>query len=309
MNEAAFHTPVLFLIYNRPEHTRKVFEELRRLRPSQLFVAADGPRMHVPGDQEKCEVTRAVIRNIDWKCELHTLFRDQNKSTKYAVPEAIHWFFEKVEEGIILEDDCVPDLSFFSFCEQVLEKFRNENRVMQINGSNFLKGRTYNFKGSYYFSRLCHPWGWATWKRAWSKYDFEMKDLDSFIRNDKLTILTENPEWRKYYYNLLQQTREGKIDCWDFQWFYTVWSHAGVVITPVINLVSNIGFGKEATNTHYKFTRLAEMKRGKFEHMVFDTSFDINTAADQWSLNIKINEGRGNLFQQIVQKIKIVFRQ
>lgn len=308
MNSALFHTPVLFLIYNRPEHTRKVFDVIRQLRPSHLYLAADGPREHIPGDREKCEATREITKAVDWECSVFTLFRDKNKSTKYAVPDAIDWFFKSNELGIILEDDCVPDLSFFNFCEKLLEKYKTDERVMHINGSNYLKGKKYNFKGSYYFSRLCHPWGWATWKRAWDLYDFEMENLDQFIRADKLTLLTSNKEWRNYYYDFLTKTKNGQIDTWDIQWFYTVWKHSGYVITPTINLVSNIGFGNDATNTNYEITRLAEMKKGKVKQIQPDDSFIVNTKADQRAVEIKVKEGRGNLLQKINHKLKLIFK-
>ena len=290
MNKSLFETPVLFLIYNRPDHTQKVFDVLRALRPSKLYVAADGPRMHIEGDEAKCEAARAVIKNIDWECTIETLFREKNKSTKFAVPEALDWFFSKVEEGIILEDDCVPDTSFFTFCEFLLDRYRNDSRVLHINGSNYLKGKTFQFTGSYYFSKLCHPWGWATWKRAWAEYNFEMNNLDKFIQNDTLTLMTDNPEWREYYYDLLKRTRDGEIDTWDVQWFYTVWSLNGFVLTPVVNLVSNIGFGKDATNTNYKITRLSEMKRGSIPNLVPNDTFKVNYLADQQSIRIKVND-------------------
>lgn len=308
MSTLSFDTPVLFLIYNRPDHTRQSFEVLRTLRPSRLFVAADGPRLQITGDEQKCKAARAVLDSIDWPCELQTLFRDQNKTTKYAVSEAINWFFSHVDEGIILEDDCLPDPSFFTFCRTLLEKYRDRQEVMHINGTNFLQGKSFNFRASYYFSRLCHPWGWATWKRAWQLYDFNMMHFDEFLKKDKISILTGNPEWKSYYLELLTRTKAGEIDCWDYQWFYSVWLHDGLVITPVVNLVTNIGFGKEATNTTYTVTRLGGMKRKNLKSIIHATSFEVNSAADAYAISIKFQEGYGSFMERLVQKIHLMFK-
>ncbi len=303
--EAEFGTPILFLIFNRPEHTRAVFEILRKIKPSRLFIAADGPRDNVPEDRIRCEEARQIIHSIDWECDLKLLFRDKNLSLKLGVSTAINWFFENVEEGIILEDDCLADISFFSYCKELLERYRDDERIMHINGTNFLLGHQFNFDGSYYYSKVCHPWGWATWKRAWSKYDIEMKNLDVFLREDRILKFTENKEAANFYAESFRKTAAGKINTWDYQWFYSVWLHDGVAITPARNLVSNIGFGQDATHTNYKYTRLSKMKRTKMKSLNHPSLFNINKAADEFSLQVNVNEGKGNFFERLFAKLKL----
>ncbi|MBP6335551.1 MAG: glycosyltransferase family 4 protein [Bacteroidia bacterium] len=300
-----FKTPILFLIFNRPQHTFAVFEILRKIRPAKLFIAADGPRSNVPEDHDRCEEARKIIHMIDWECDLQVLFRETNLSLKHGVSSAINWFFENVEEGIILEDDCLADESFFSFCEELLERYRNDERIMHINGSNFLLGKEFNFTGSYYFSKICHPWGWATWKRSWQKYDIDMKNLDTFLTTDKLAKITSNKEAAEFYANSFRNTAAGKINTWDYQWFYTVWLHDGIAISPARNLVSNIGFGKEATHTNYKYTRLSKMKRNNLDRLRHSDKVIVNTQADEYTLQVNVNEGKGNFIERLVVKIKI----
>ena len=179
-------TPILFLIFNRLDTTRRVFEEIRKQKPRQLFVASDGPRVNKDGEREIVEKTRKlVLDNIDWECEVKTLFRGENLGCKIAVSSAIDWFFENIEEGIILEDDCLPAQSFFGYCEELLEKFREDGRISVISGDNFQFGWR-NTSDSYYFSKNCHIWGWATWRRAWERYDVEMKTYPNFKKKEKI---------------------------------------------------------------------------------------------------------------------------
>lgn len=170
MTNKSFTTPILFLIFNRPETTERVFQQIRKIQPRQLFVSADGPRPTKIGEQETCEQVQKIIQKIDWKCDLKTNYSEKNLGCRVAVSSGINWFFNHVYEGIILEDDCVPDISFFHFCETMLEYYRNDERIMHIGGFNYQDG-IIRGSGSYYFSQLSHIWGWATWKRAWDKYD------------------------------------------------------------------------------------------------------------------------------------------
>src|SRR5258708_3549575 len=175
MPESSFNTPILFLIFNRPFPTRRVFAEIRKARPAKLFVAADGPRPDKPEDLETCRETREIIKDIDWPCEVQTLFRDKNLGCGVAVSGAITWFFQNVEQGIILEDDCLPDPSFFPFCTELLERYKDDERILLISG-NFLqqKNKKFMVKASYYGTLIPHLWGWASWRRAWAKYDFNL---------------------------------------------------------------------------------------------------------------------------------------
>lgn len=242
------NTPILFLIFNRPNETRIVFNRIREIKPKQLFVAADGPRAHVFEDKINCALTRDIIKEIDWPCEIKTHFNEKNLGCGKSVSGSISWFFEHVEQGIILEDDCLPDLSFFGYCEELLEKYKNDERVFQIGGVNYQDGIRRG-KGSYYFSAIAHIWGWATWKRAWDTYDFDTKALPGFIKNKGIDFYFSDQKLKEHWVSTFQSVHTHKIDTWDHQWTFNVFSHKGVSIIPNKNLVSNIGFGFNATHT------------------------------------------------------------
>jgi hypothetical protein len=210
--------PVLLLIFNRPESTAAVMESLRTIKPPALYIAADGPRPHLIGEAEKCAEARRVALNVEWDCEVRTLFRDQNLGCGRAVSGGISWFFEHVNEGIVLEDDCVPSASFYPFCQQLLSLYRDEPRVMHISGNSHQYGRRRG-AASYYFSEYANMWGWATWRRAWKAYDFGLR-----------------PAWEL-------------DDTWDTQWQLSIEKSHGLAIVPNVNLVQNIGFGSGATHT------------------------------------------------------------
>ena len=183
-----FQTPILFLIFNRPDTTKLVFESIKRIKPAKLYIAADGARKHKVGEDLLCKETRSIIDLIDWECEIKTLLRTENLGCKIAVSSAIDWFFENEEQGIILEDDCLPNESFFNFCEQLLNQFKENKEIMHISGNNFQDGITRG-DGSFYFSKYNHIWGWATWKRAWKLYNVKLeiedkKEIEIFIEKN-----------------------------------------------------------------------------------------------------------------------------
>ncbi|MFA6430420.1 MAG: nucleotide-diphospho-sugar transferase [Candidatus Paceibacterota bacterium] len=241
-------TPILFIIFNRPGTTKVVFEAIRQAKPSKLFIAADGPRKNKPGEKELCEKTRKITEKIDWECEVKTLFREENLGCGKAVSGAISWFFENVEEGIILEDDCLPHPSFFRFCEELLERYRFDDKVFMISGNNFLP-KSLRPKGSYYFSQLPHIWGWATWKRAWQKYDFDIKDLPDFIKNKEIEKKWVDKSIQNYWLENFKEVFYHNLDTWDYQLVYNMWKNKSISIAPNVNLVSNIGFGTSGTHT------------------------------------------------------------
>ncbi|MEE9372685.1 MAG: hypothetical protein V3V00_06490 [Saprospiraceae bacterium] len=229
-------TPVLFLVFNRPHTTSKVFKQIQKVQPKKLFIAADGPREDYPDDIIKCVEARSVLNKIDWECEVKTLFRDENLGCGRAVSEGITWFFENVEEGIILEDDCVPDLSFFRFCEKLLDRYRGNKDIMHIGANNYQYGRKIE-NVSYYYSRYAHVWGWATWRRAWRNFDFNILKKDSNKSSE--TLLARS---------LVNDIILRQVDTWDVQWMYSIQRNKGLAITPKISLVKNIGFN---SGTHF----------------------------------------------------------
>ena len=244
-----FKTPILFLVFNRLETTEKVFSVIRKLQPRFLYVAADGPRGYVEGEKDKCKVVQeSILQSIDWDCNVETLFREDNLGCGLAVSSAISWFFEHVEEGIILEDDCLPDLSFFSFCEELLEKYKSDESILHISGSDYANDLTK--KESYYFTRLPFIWGWATWRRAWKKYDYNTKYLSIEDKRKILSEAFEDAEIVEYWMDAFREFHlKPRTYTWDYQWFMSIWKNGGFVIQPQKNLVRNIGFGSDATHT------------------------------------------------------------
>ena len=229
---------ILFIIFNRPETTQKVFGQIKKAKPKRLFIAADGPRGEKIGEKELCEKTRKIATDIDWPCEIKTLFREKNLGCRVAVSGAINWFFENVEQGIILEDDCVPNESFFTFCNQMLELYKEDDEIMMITGTNYLDEKI--IAQDYFFSKYYSIWGWATWKRAWQKYDIDMIDWP-VLR--KKRYLEKHLPWTqaKFYKIMFNSVYRNKVNTWDIQWVYSCIINRGLCCTPSINLVSNIG--------------------------------------------------------------------
>lgn len=241
-------SPVLFIIYNRPDKTKTVFETIRQYKPHKLYIAADGPNPKRLNDQEKTIATREVVMKIDWQCKVKTLFRKKNLGCKKAVSGAISWFFDDVESGIILEDDCLPDITFFDFCTQLLRKYKNNKRIMHISGDNFQRGIKRG-KGDYYFSKYPHIWGWASWRSAWENYDPDMK---SWPKNKNNKYFFKNKLEKIYWSDTFELAYKNNIDTWDYQWIYSIWRKRGLCIIPNTNLVTNIGFDEESTHTSKK---------------------------------------------------------
>jgi len=251
-----FKIPILFLVFNRPETTIKVFNEIKKVKPKKLYIAADGPRDDNFYDEKACrEVRELILNNINWNCEIKTLLREKNLGCRLAVSKAIDWFFENEEMGIIIEDDCLPNHSFFYFCKELLEKYENDTRIMMISGDNF-QGKIKRGNASYYFSRYSNIWGWATWKRAWKYYDVNMKNFPKFLLENKFPDIFDCKYLIKYFSYIFKVTYGKKINTWAYQWCYTIFSQNGLCIVPNVNLVKNIGIGIKSTHTKKMNRRL-----------------------------------------------------
>lgn len=240
--------PVLLLIYNRPHLTARVFEAIRAARPTRLYVAADGPRGERAGEAERCAEARRVATAVDWPCEVRLRFLEQNLGCRRAVGEAITWFFQWEPEGIILEDDCLPDASFFPFCAELLARYRQEPRVMCITGNNFQRDMG-DWPYSYYFSIYNHCWGWASWRRAWELFDAQLNTFQARQARRRLRQLSGVPGFASYFSRQLTEVAAGRLDSWAYAWTWSCWYRGGLTCTPRVNLVSNIGFGDDATHT------------------------------------------------------------
>lgn len=268
--------PVLYIIFNRIDTVKKSFESIRRYKPTVLYIAADGPRNNAPEDNDKCqEVRRWVINNIDWDCKVKTKFRDENVGCGYNPKEAIDWLFENEEYGIILEDDCVVSDSFFPFMHQMLEKYKHNPKISIVCGSNFDFQRKYQNKNAdYFFSKFPYTWGWGTWRRTWSGYDFQMKKWNNPIRKSfTLKWSFKKPEYREFWRYVFDETYKNQpTDLWDYQFFFLCFSRRQYSIVPNVNLVSNIGTDLDATHTaNYA---------GKMNIKTFNFNFPLNMYAD-----------------------------
>ncbi len=270
-------TPVLLVIFNRPETTQLVFEAIRKAKPSRLYLAADGPRKNVKNDIKNCAEARKIVEQVDWECKVETLFRDENLNCGVGPSSAFTWFFEHEEEGIILEDDCLPSQSFFWFCQELLEHYRYDTRVMHIGGNNFLKGWQKDDEYSYYFSRSGYVWGWATWRRAWKKFDFKIRQYEKAKQNGFFRHYFMNSIEKMYRLRKFNKTiaGNGNVDWWDYQWDFARYTNSGLSIVPNTNLVKNLGFGEIATHTTNGNSKNASMEALDIEFPLRNPSFMI----------------------------------
>jgi len=276
-----FRTPILFITYNRPTETAQVLDRIRELKPQKLFIASDGPKPN-KADREKLKEVRTIIEKAkSWNCSVELLFQNENLGCKTAVSKAISWFFDHVEEGIILEDDCLPDLSFFYLCDSLLEKYRYETKIMLISGSNFQNG-IQRGNGSYYFSKYSAIWGWATWKRVWKDYDINISSFPDF-KKDKIIQKIFSKKIEQLFWNyIFTNMHKGTRNTWDHQLAYTVMSRNGLSIVPNKNLVKNIGFNSASTRTTNSRHRLANMKTESIDVIIHPRFIIANHNADSY---------------------------
>lgn len=242
------NTPVAFIIFNRPQHTRRSFAVIREQRPTKLLIIADGPRIGHPTDADRCAETREVVAHIDWPCEVLREYAEVNMGCKRRVSSGLDWVFAQVEKAIVLEDDCLPNDDFFSFCDRLLTRYESDPRIWVITGNNFQNGKKRGV-AAYYFSKFNHCWGWATWRRAWQHYRVDIPFWPAWKDTDAWKAAIPDPVERKIWSSLLDRVQAGEIDTWDYQWTAAAWYYGGLTATPQVNLVTNIGFGPEATHT------------------------------------------------------------
>jgi hypothetical protein len=252
-------TAILFLIFNRPQTSEKVFQTIKEAKPPRLYIAADGPRKDRQEEREKCEETRRIATQIDWDCEVKTLFRDENLGCGKAVSDAISWFFRNEEEGIILEDDVLPHPDFFPYCEELLEKYRNVDEVKFISGRNYLFGEKVN-NDSYYFSAFSYVWGWAAWRKTWEIYDFTLQNKDEKDFEKAVRYYFDDMNEIRFWKIMFKKMKYRTIDTWDYQLTISLWFNRALSIIPNTNLVQNIGFDADATHTKKTNLRITEYK-------------------------------------------------
>ncbi|MEI6437336.1 MAG: glycosyltransferase family 2 protein [Candidatus Omnitrophota bacterium] len=303
MTENTFKTPVLFLVFNRPSTARRVWEAIRRARPERLFIAADGPRLNKSEDLAKCREVKDIVSLVDWPCEVKLLYREENLGCKLAISSAIDWFFSQVEEGIILEDDCLPDATFFPYCQQMLARYRDDQRIMAVSGINLQFGRKRG-DASYYFSKHIHVWGWASWRRAWKHYDVTIKAWPQFRDGGYLKDLWHDDKKVQYWTRIYDFVYGGEIDTWDYQWEFAMWQQGALNVMPSVNLVSNIGFGSDSTHTDDTH----EVADLKLEPMIFPVKHPVfiirDKEADDFTDSLVYTTGKPSLRVRALRKLK-----
>ena len=260
MNDA----PVLFLIFNRPDTAEEVMKAIQLAKPSKIYIAADGPRDHIDGEAALCQQTREIVLNlINWNCQIFTFFKEKNLGCAKAVAGAIDWFFSKEEMGIILEDDCLPDPSFFTFCNILLDHYKDDDRIMHISGFN--DQPTHKSEYSYYFSNYPRVWGWATWKRAWKFHELTPAAVSDPLRSAII---------KKYFYGFKKAGERWFHDFnrshqsfspWDYQWCLCIWKQHGLSINTNIPLIKNIGFDARGSHTTTPSKEMAAIQLSSFD--------------------------------------------
>ena len=248
MSQWQLTKPVAFFVFNRPDTTALVFEAIRQAAPPRLLVVADGPRPDHPGEAERCAAVRAIVAGVDWPCDVSFNFSDINLGCRRRVSTGLDWVFESVEEAIILEDDCLPDQSFFPFCAELLTRYRDDHRIAMISGNNFQQGAR-GREESYYFSRYPEIWGWATWRRVWELYDADMKLWPEFRSGGWLESTFRTKRLARFWREAFDTVHSGGLDTWDYQFSFCCLKDNALCVIPSVNLVSNLGFGADATHT------------------------------------------------------------
>jgi hypothetical protein len=277
-------TAVLFLTYRRFSTSALVFKAIRDARPPRLYFASNAPNLANEGERQRVEEVRSLLNLVDWQCEVYTLFRDEYLPVKSSISSAIDWFFDHEEEGIILEDDCVPDLSYFRYAQELLARYRDDKRVMVISGDHF-HGAAHQPPYSYFFSRYNHCWGWASWRRAWQLYDRDMSLWPELRDTDWLLgVGSGSRPFQRYWTDIFDSAYAGKVDTWDYQWTFSCWAQHGLTILPARHLVTNIGFGEGATHTKGNNILEAELNRESLDFPLTHPPVMVrDVVADKWS--------------------------
>lgn len=292
--------PIVFCIFKRPDTTKRVFEMIRAARPRTLLVIADAPRTDHPEEAGRCAATRAIIDDVDWECEVDWNVSNINLGCRFRISSGLTWAFGLVDKAIILEDDCVPSMAFFSYCADLLDRYEDDERIMMVSGNNHLfeHGPT---SDSYYFTRYPHYWGWATWSRAWAKYDIDMTHWPEI--RDRRLFDQYFPKMidRLYWESTFQHTYDGNIDTWAYQWVYSIWANGGLSVAPARNLVQNIGF-QHPDAAHTNAQSIYSSLRAEELEMPLRHPATVLASSDKDELEAKLRADRTRGFEYSLNK-------
>jgi|ERR1035437_3405024 hypothetical protein len=295
-----FDTPILLIIFNRPEKVKILINSLSKIKPSRIYISADGPRKNIFGDEEKCNLAREAAKSIPWPCEIKTNFYQHNIGVAGGMEAAMSWFFSNVEEGIVLEDDCIPNDDCLPFIRSLLIKYRNDPRVMIVCGNNLQDG-IQRGHASYYFSNY-HTWGYAMWKRTWNVFDAKLNGLDEFIKKRKIDSILEDPVQKKYWISFFKKIRSGKFNFTETRLKFSVWNAGGVCIIPNVNLIKNIGFDNDSTHTFSVDKEKLSLETGELKKIIHPDTMKINYEADDYYFYKKL---KNTFFEKLRHKTKM----
>jgi hypothetical protein len=305
-------TPIVLIIFNRPESTRQVFAAIRAARPQQLLVIADAPRAHRPDDIPKCAAARAIVEEIDWNCQVFKNYADHNLGCGLRVSSGLDWVFQQVETAIILEDDCLPDQTFFPYCTALLDHYQHDPRIVHISGNNFQFGQQRG-DASYFYSCYPHMWGWATWRRAWQHYRYHITSWPDRRSTDWLEARLDTAAAVANWRQIFDQIYNREIDTWDYQWTFACWQNNGLCIHPQVDLVANIGFNNEGTHT-VRQNQFANLPLGQMQFplthpptIIRDRRADMFVQSSKFNLDLWSRLQRKLYWHRFVQKVRSFF--
>lgn len=309
MSNLELNSPICLFIYNRPNLTKEVFEQIAAVEPTKLYVVADGPSEENTDDRQKCKAARRVTDEVDWSCEVHRNYSENNQGVKERFVTGLDWLFKHEKEAIILEDDCIPHLDFFKFCDKMLHRYRDDERIWDITGTNYL----HTWKSSrqdYHFSQIGGIWGWATWRRSWEEYDPDMELWENDEVKARLQDVLGNDSLFAYAETIYDRTYRGQVETWDYPWGFAKQINSGLSVVPAKNLVSNVGFEEKATHTTEEASALADIPRHNLEFpfqeppcVAVDRDYDLSYLRQRTSLWERVP-----VVRRITNKILMEFR-
>lgn len=288
--------PIVFFVYNRPETTKQVFEMIKRYQPKQLFLVSDGPKSDLL-DSEKVRLVRSILQGVNWPCQVYQRYRESNLSCRHSIVEGLRWVFKEVESCIILEDDCLPSLSFFDYCSILLDHYFLDEKVMSVSGYEHHEIKLSSGQ-SYAFSKYPSIWGWATWRRAIKDFDDTVSDWDESKHFSHLLNYLGNEKYANYWAYMLNEAKRG-ADHWDYAWAYHCWRQGGLAIRPAYSMIQNIGFGLEATHTR-------EIDHPISKQVAQDLQFPLRHPAEK-TIDQKRESKMENLFYSGIRRRQIQY--
>lgn len=277
-------SPIAYIVFNRPQYTRQTFQVIREQQPPILFIIADGPRHGHVKDFRLCSEVREIVEQIDWPCEVHRKYADHNLGLKKNVSDGLDWVFDMVDRAIVIEDDCLPHMDFFYFCEELLERYSDNESVAVVTGNNFQDGYKRG-DASYYFSKYNHCWGWATWRRAWKHYQGDIPFWPKWSKSEDWLARIPDPVERRYWSEIFDNVHTGGFNSWAYPWTASLWFQGGLTATPNVNLVSNIGFGADSTHTSSVKSPLAAMPVVQLGEIIHPKLIKLDAVADKYTFD------------------------